>query len=160
MTATLLFVLALPAALGSALIGGLFFAFSVCVMPALDRLPAHRGMAAMQSINLAILNPLFFAVFFGTGALCAVLLALSLADWSAPHAPWLAAGGALYLVGGILVTMAFNVPLNRALAAASSAERAEDAALWRRYLSIWTAWNHGRVVGCLTASALLILALY
>lgn len=159
MTDPVLRLLILLAALGSALIGGLFFAFSVCVMSALGRLPAHQGMAAMQSINRTILNPVFFSAFFGTGAACAALIAVALANWDEPHAVWLAAGGALYLIGGILVTMAFNVPLNRALAATSNAEGAGDDALWRRYLSSWTAWNHLRLLACLAASALFMIAL-
>src|SRR5262249_36312950 len=44
-------------------LAGLFFAFSVAVMQALARLPAAGGIAAMQSINIAILNPLFLSVF-------------------------------------------------------------------------------------------------
>lgn len=156
----LVFAFTLLAALGSAAIGGLFFAFSVCVMTALGRLPAHQGMAAMQAINVAILNPLFFAAFFGTAAICAALILLSLADWNPSHSAYLTAGGALYLVGGILVTMVFNVPLNRALGTASGTEGAQDAELWRRYLSVWTAWNHARLVCCLCAAGLFILTLY
>jgi hypothetical protein len=38
---------------------GFFFAFSVCVMRALGQLPLEQGIASMQSINVAILNPLF-----------------------------------------------------------------------------------------------------
>ena len=62
----LLFTIAFAAALGCGLMGGLFFAFSVAVMKALGRLPPAEGIAAMQSINVAILNPVFLTVFFGT----------------------------------------------------------------------------------------------
>jgi hypothetical protein len=54
------------AAVGSALIAGLFFAFSTFVMTALFRLPVDQGVAAMQSINKVILGSLFMPVFFGT----------------------------------------------------------------------------------------------
>jgi len=46
----------LVAALGAGLNGGVFFAFSTFVMPALSRLPASQGIAAMQSINVAAIN--------------------------------------------------------------------------------------------------------
>jgi uncharacterized membrane protein len=46
-----LFGVALAAALGAGLNGGVFFAFSGFVMPALQRLPAAQGIAAMQSIT-------------------------------------------------------------------------------------------------------------
>ncbi|MGE3967484.1 MAG: hypothetical protein AB7F08_04545, partial [Dongiaceae bacterium] len=59
---TLLPVLTFLSALGAGLIAGLFFAFSSFVMAALARLPADQGVAAMQSINTAVLNPVFFAV--------------------------------------------------------------------------------------------------
>ncbi|WP_010496926.1 hypothetical protein [Paenibacillus elgii] len=56
----LLFGLTYASALGSGLIAGLFFAFSTFVMSALARLPAEQGIAAMQSINVTVLNPLFY----------------------------------------------------------------------------------------------------
>ncbi|HEX4572527.1 MAG TPA: hypothetical protein VH184_18985, partial [Dongiaceae bacterium] len=64
----LLFALAFLSALGSGLMAGLFFAFSAFVMAALGRIVPAAGIAAMQSINVTILNPLFFSVFFGTVA--------------------------------------------------------------------------------------------
>ena len=45
------------ALLGSALIAGIFFAFSSFVMKALARVPSAEGIAAMQSINVVVLNP-------------------------------------------------------------------------------------------------------
>ena len=39
------------ALLGSALIGGIFFAFSSFVMKALARVPSSEGIETMQSIN-------------------------------------------------------------------------------------------------------------
>jgi hypothetical protein len=66
MIGILLPVLTFVAALGTGLIAGLLFAFSAFVMNALARLPPEQGIAAMQSINVAVLNPLFFTVFFGT----------------------------------------------------------------------------------------------
>ena len=45
------------AAVGSGLMAGLLFAFSNFVMKALTRLPPEQGMAAMQLINVTIINP-------------------------------------------------------------------------------------------------------
>ena len=59
----------LIAALGTALIGGLFFAFSTFIMAALAARPAAEGMAAMVSINRVILRSLFMPVFFGAALL-------------------------------------------------------------------------------------------
>ena len=146
------------AALGSGLVAGVFFAFSAFVMTVLGRLPPHQGIAAMQAINVAVINPWFFAAFFGTAAACVVLAIAALVRWSEPGAIPLLAGSLLYLVGTILVTMFLNVPLNDALAGAAP-ESAEGASLWTRYLTDWTAWNHVRTVASLAAAASFILAL-
>jgi uncharacterized membrane protein len=69
----LLFTFTFMGVLGCGLMAGLFFAFSVSVMKALARLPSGAGMAAMQSINVAIINPVFLAAFFGTAAACVFL---------------------------------------------------------------------------------------
>nr|MBA3281491.1 hypothetical protein [Acidimicrobiia bacterium] len=58
------------AAVGSATVGGVFFAFSTFVMPALGRRPASEATAAMQSINAKAVNPLFMGALFGTGMAC------------------------------------------------------------------------------------------
>ena len=159
MTDALLLALQIAAALGCGLMAGVFFAFSAFVMNALARLEPVAGIAAMQSINRAVLNPLFMAGFFGTGAICVLVMLASLWRWREPGASFLLAGGAIYLVGGILVTIAFNVPLNEALAAIAPADRA-SATRWTRYLARWTSWNHIRTVACLVAAALLTVAVY
>jgi uncharacterized membrane protein len=127
-------------------------------MKALGRLPPEQGMVAMQSINVVVLNPWFFTAFFGTAAICVILAGYSLFHWHLPPAGYLLAGSVLYLVGVIGVTIAFNVPLNDALAAVKPAI-GEGAELWSRYLSVWTGWNHVRTATPLLAAASFIMAL-
>lgn len=158
MADSLLTIVILLAALGCGLIAGAFFAFSSFVMGALARLPAPQGIAAMQSINIVVINPVFLGVLFGTGALCIGLMIAALGRWPAPGSAWLLAGGALYLVGTILVTMSCNVPRNNALAALDPAA-ADAAGYWTRYVAGWTAWNHVRAVAAALAAALLTWAL-
>src|SRR4051794_22703540 len=112
----LLFALKLFSALGCGLIAGVFFTFSSFVMNALARLQPTQGIAAMQSINIVVINPLFMVVFSGTAVTCLALVVFSLFRWTQPDAAWLLAGSLLYLVGTFLVTIIFNVPLNDALA--------------------------------------------
>jgi len=152
------FALPFTAALGCGLMAGIFFAFSVFVMTALGRLPPGVGMAAMNAINAAILNPLFFTLFFGTAAVSLLSAIAAVVAWPVPSAFYLIGGGMLYLVGSLLVTVRFNVPLNQALAAAE-AESADGARLWSRYLAVWTAWNHVRTATSLAATGCFILAL-
>jgi uncharacterized membrane protein len=153
-----LFVVTFLSALGTGLNGGLFFAFSVFVMSALGRIAPAAGISAMQSINVTVLNPVFFAAFFGTAALSALTLLDGIIAWPDVGARYLIVGGMLYLVGTIGVTMVCNVPLNNRLARVEPASD-EGSTLWRSYLSDWTAWNHVRTITSLTASASFIMAL-
>jgi uncharacterized membrane protein len=154
---SLLPTLTFLAALGSGLMAGFFFAFSACVMWALGRIQPASGIAAMQAINVVVLNPLFLGVFFGTAILSLVLDIVALVRWSEPGSGYLVAGSLLYFVGTFLVTMIFNVPLNNGLAAVNP-DSAEGKAVWAQYLSVWTAWNHVRTAASLAAAALFILA--
>jgi uncharacterized membrane protein len=90
------FVLMFVSALGSGLIAGFFLAFSIVVMKALGQQPPSHGIAAMQSINLVVLNPMFFTAFFGTAATCLVLLVLTFFRWHRPGAAYLLTGSLLY----------------------------------------------------------------
>jgi uncharacterized membrane protein len=157
MTEALTIVLIIAAAVGSGLMAGFFFAFSFCVMGALERLPPNEGARAMQVINDVVLNPIFFAAFFGTAALCLALIVVAWLSWHTPVSTLLIAGSLLYLVGSIVVTMVFNVPLNEALKAVQ-AESAEGMSLWRRYLARWVPWNHVRTFASLGAAVLLTIA--
>jgi uncharacterized membrane protein len=154
----LLFTLNLVTALGCGLVAGAFFAFSTFVMKALARLPAHEGIAAMQSINVVVLNPWFMSALFGTAVACVVALVFSTLRWHEPWAVYAFAGALLYLVGSVLVTIVFNVPRNEALAAIAPTDAA-SAGLWATYVSGWTAWNHVRTAAALAAAALFSIAL-
>jgi uncharacterized membrane protein len=154
----LLYVVTLLSALGCGLIAGVLFAFSAFVMNALARLPPAQGIAAMQSINVAVINPWFMTAFLGTAALCILLAAASLFTWHQPGSGYRLAGSVLYLAGTILVTMACNVPRNDALAAVDPAS-ADGASLWAGYVTSWTAWNHVRTAAALAAALVLTLAL-
>ena len=153
-----LFALTFISALSCGLMAGVFFAFSVFVMNALSRLPAAQGIAAMQSINAAAINPLFGAALFGTAAACVLLTICSLFNWHKPFARYLLVGSLLYLVGAILVTSVFSLPQNKTLAAVDPAS-AVAVSQWADYLTSWTAWNHVRTAAPLAAAALLTGAL-
>ncbi len=153
------FPVILCALLGCGLMAGLFFAFSVAVMRALANLSPERGIAAMQAINIAILNPVFLTVFMGTSALCAYLLLASLLTGRTASSPYLLAGSLLYLLGVLLVTVTVNVPLNNTLAPLTP-DNPDSIAVWNTYLSRWTAWNHVRTVAATLATALFAVALY
>ena len=140
----------LAAAFTTALIAGLFYAYSCSVNGGLGRLPDAGYMAAMQGINREILNPLFFMSFMGT------VILLPLATWLQYGHPvslrfyLLLAATLVYVVGTFGVTMVGNVPLNNALdafniQAASAEEISQQRALfekpWNKLHSIRTIAN-------------------
>jgi uncharacterized membrane protein len=153
-----LFGLTLATAVASGLVGGVFFAFSNFVMEALGRLRPSEGAAAMQAINITVINPLFMTALFGTGVACLALIGWGIADLDEPYAGWLIAAGVIYLIGDIATTGGYHVPRNDALARVDPASE-EGARVWRTYLVEWTRMNHVRTVAALASGALLAVAL-
>jgi uncharacterized membrane protein len=141
-------------AIGCGLMAGLLFAFSNFVMRALLQQPAESGMRTMQAVNALIQNPIFFLLFFGT-ALATLVLAISSALHFADSGSKLVLlASLLYLIGTFGVTVAFNVPLNNALAKYSPS--ASDAAhYWQHYVTQWLKWNHVRTLTSIAAAVLL-----
>ena len=152
------FVLIFAAAIGSGLVAGIFFAFSSFVMAALGRLPSDHGIAAMNAINVTVINPAFFLAFFGTGVVCVAAAVASAFRWTTGSGVLVVLAAVLYLVGCIGVTMVRNVPLNNALAAVLPGTP-EAAALWTRYLSEWTLWNTVRTIVPALSAILFTIAL-
>lgn len=155
---TWLIALTFLAALGCALIAGIFLAFSSFVMKALARISPPAGIAAMQSINVVVINPGFLGLFMGTALACAVLLVYAVLNYQAAGALGLGAGSLFYIVGTFGVTMVCNVPRNNALAGLEPSG-VEAAGFWRGYVASWTMWNHVRTAAALVAAALLVWAL-
>jgi uncharacterized membrane protein len=150
------FILKLISILGCGLVAGIFFAFSNFVMKALARLQPAQGIAAMQSINITVINPWFMTVFLGTAVVC-LFLTFILLKGQQPGVTYLIVGSLLYLVGTVGVTMVCNVPLNDALAVAKL-DSTDGATLWAKYLTDWTFWNHVRTAAALAAAALFAIA--
>ena len=144
--------------LGSALVGGIFFAFSSFIMKALAGVPSAEGIGAMQSINVVVINPSFLAAFFGTAVLSLIAGGLALAGWGSPSASFFLGGALFYLVGTILVTVLGNVPLNDQLAAVSATNPAARD-VWEHYLGRWTMWNLVRTAAAMVAALLFSLGL-
>ena len=158
MSRGLLVPLTLLAALGSGLVGGVFFGFSGFVMKALARLRPAQGIAAMQSINVVAVTPPLMLALFGTALACVALVVASLSKVREPVAMLRLVGGGLYLAGVVFVTLLRNVPMNDALAAVDP-NSVDGATQWARFVPGWTAWNSVRAVAAIAAAVLLSLAL-
>lgn len=151
-----LFLLVCLAALGSAIVGGIFYGFSSFVMRALAQLPPAQGVAAMNSINQVVITPSFMLAFMGTALLSLVLVPAAWLWWPQPGAMLVIAGAALYMVANFGLTMAVNQPMNLRLAALAPADA---LAYWADYVPTWTVWNHVRTAASLGAAALFTAAL-
>ncbi|WP_128546641.1 anthrone oxygenase family protein [Larkinella soli] len=154
-------VVVLSAAVATGLMAGLFYAYSFSVSPGLARVSDAAYLAAMQAINRAILNPVFFAGFLGA------LVLLPLSTWLQYGQPvsarfWLLLGAAVvYTVGVFGVTGLGNVPLNDALEAfdLSSATADELAAMRTRFESPWNRLNAVRTLSAVLSELLVTAAL-
>ncbi len=150
-------ILIVATAIACATVGCVFFAFSSFVMPALKRLPPAQGIAAMQSINVMAITPVFMTAVFGTAAACLAVLVPAIANRGRAGSVYLIIGSLSYLIGCIGVTIAGNVPLNNTLAAVDASSRDAEP-VWAAYLQRWTAWNHLRTLASVIAAGLLTMA--
>jgi uncharacterized membrane protein len=145
-------------AIGCGLLAGVYFSFSTFIMSALGRIETPAGITAMNSIDAVILRSPFMPLFLGSSLTALILAGIALFQWHQPGSSAAFAGGAIYVIGMFFCTMAFNVPLNNALASVDPAS-ANGADVWARYLRDWTFWNHVRTIASTLAMALFIYAI-
>lgn len=150
----------LGATLCLGLMSGLFYAYACSVMPALKRLDDYQFIAAMQSINRAIQNPVFFISFFG------VLLFLPTATYLNYTRPgsaafgYLIAASIIYFIGSFLVTAIGNIPLNESLDKFDLTTASKESLHTTRDLfeSKWVGLNNIRTASSVIAFILALLA--
>lgn len=109
------------------LLAGVYYSFSMSVIPGLKAIDTDAAGTAMRSMNRKILTPWLFVPFLGAPIMA--LVSGIFAEGSS--ALWYFAAAAVSVVGSFGVTVAFNIPLNTAL----DAERidfAEFAPRWNR----------------------------
>jgi uncharacterized membrane protein len=133
------------------LVAGVFGLYAHTIMPGLRRTDDRTFVAAFQSIDKAIINPLFLASFFGALVLTGLAAALHLGADNRSVLAWIAAAFVLYLAA-VVITLAVNVPLNDAIKAAGQPDRIGDVTTVRERFkeARWAAWN---LVRTLTSTA-------
>ncbi len=135
------------------LMGGIFYAFSVLVMPGLDATNQLVAIPAMQNINDAVDSRLFGLGFFGAAILAALAMITGILRRDGFGSALMIAAGLVYLVGTFLVTVAFNVPLNDDLDGYSLLDPS-SLGLTDGYIRDWSRWNDIRTVSSLVAFVL------
>jgi uncharacterized membrane protein len=142
-----------------ALVTGALFLASTFALRALRDVPAADRIRTMNAINLATAKPIKRLVS-GAALPCLVAAPLWFLDWSWDRleergALMAIAGGVIYGLGVILVTIERSVPLNKFLGTATDAS---SDMIWRIYQRDWGLWNLVRITACTAAGALLVAA--
>lgn len=121
---------------------GFFYAWVCSTMWGLDAIDPRVAIEAMQGMNASVRNAVFAPAFFGTPFVMMLTAALARGLGHRRAGLCFAAGGLLYLVGGMILTMSVNVPMNEALGAVAVPEdRAAAAAIWEAYSPRWQVFN-------------------
>ena len=127
---------------------GTYFTWATGVMPGLAKVDDRTFVSAVQQMNVAIVNPLFLTTFLGAPLVSGAAIAVA-----GPSArPWAVAATVL-AAGTVAITMAGNVPLNDALAAAGPVDRISDLASVRADFE--TRWVRLNAARCLTSAGAL-----
>lgn len=105
-------IIIVSAAVTTALISGLFYAWSCAVIPGLSKVSDHTYLESMQQINRAILNPVFFMSFIGAALLLPLCTYIQYSPTFNARFWLLLSATIIYLTGTFGVTAFGNVPLN------------------------------------------------
>lgn len=143
-------IILLATATTTALIAGVMYTYSCAIIAGLGKLPDAGYLAAMQSINREILNPLFFMSFMGAMLLLPVCTWVHYSKPASLRFYLLLAATLVYAFGAFGVTVMGNVPLNEALdrfnihsasAEEIARQRVQFEIPWNRLHSIRTTAN-------------------
>ncbi|MEL7155900.1 MAG: anthrone oxygenase family protein [Actinomycetota bacterium] len=150
-------LVALVAVVASGLVGGLFFGWSVSVIPGTARTDDRTYVSTMQHINRAIVNPGFIIPFLGLPVVMALAAYLHWRVGERRRAGLLLGATVVYLVGVLGVTFGANVPRNNALEAFDLAG-AEPADLGNRRRTYEQGWNRWHQIRAAASVATLVVA--
>jgi uncharacterized membrane protein len=144
----------------TALIAGLLYAYACSVNAGLGALPDMQYLAAMQSINKAIQNPLFFISFMGTLILLPLSTYMHYAQPLTTQFWLLLAATIVYIIGVIGITALGNIPLNNMLDSVNLQASTPDIIekVRAQFEKSWNMYHSVRTVAAVLALVLTILA--
>lgn len=145
----------------SGAIFGFFYAWICSTMWGLDAIDPRISIAAMQAMNTSVRNAVFAPAFFATPF---VLILTGVIAWVMTlrrAAVFFAAAGFVYLIGGMFLTMAVNVPMNQALGRVTVPTDLTTAQqIWDAYSPKWQSYNILRTIMSGVALLLTGIAIY
>ena len=142
--------------IATGLMSGLWYGWTVSVIPGTRRVADSNYVDTMQHINRAIINPAFIVPFMGIPVLLGVAALVQFRNGDARRG-WLLLGAAgTYTVGVLGVTIGGNVPLNDALDTFDLANSTDQDIGSRRhtYETPWNRWHYLRTTANVAAFAL------
>ena len=149
-------ILSTLSAIAVGLTSGLYWAFTIAVMPGLRDNDDRAFISVMQAINQRIQNVWFLPVFMGS-LLLPIAAAIALLAGDNDDAKRWGIASAILAAIPVLVTVGGNVPLNNALDAAGNVNALDDpAAVRRAFEGPWTRLNLWRTITSTAALATLI----
>ncbi|MEO9617183.1 MAG: anthrone oxygenase family protein [Parasphingorhabdus sp.] len=144
-------------ALWSAVIGGVFSAFSEFVMSGLLKTAPAGGIEAMQHINRYVIKTQFVAGILSIAIFSVLFTIYSLMVFDGAALVTLILAPVVYLPTVFLMTMFGNVPMNNKLASLDHTA-SEAEAYWKKYDRDWTRLNHVRSIGSILTAGLYVIA--
>ncbi|WP_298468822.1 anthrone oxygenase family protein [uncultured Erythrobacter sp.] len=144
-------------ALWSAVVGGVFSAFSEFVMSGLCKTQPAGGIEAMQHINRDVIRTQFVAGILSIAVFSVFFAVYSLIAFEGAALVTLILAPLVYLPTVFLMTVFGNVPMNDKLEKLDHTS-AEAHAYWLEYGREWTRLNHVRFVGSIVTGGLYTIA--
>ena len=144
-------------ALWSAVVGGVFSAFSEFIMAGLLRAEPAGGIESMQHINRTVINTQFVG-----GIFLITIFSIIFAWYAASNVEGYARvnlilASVVYVPTVFLMTLFGNVPMNKKLERLDY-RSAEASAYWITYGRNWTRLNHVRSFGSIVTAVLYTIA--
>lgn len=144
-------------ALWSAVVAGVFSAFSEFVMAGLLRAAPAAGIEVMQHINRTVLRTQFVAGILSIAAFSVLFALYGIVAFEGAAVVTLVLAPAVYVPSVFLMTMFGNVPMNNRLERLDhNNTRTRD--YWVHYGRKWTRLNHVRYAGSVTTAGLYLVA--
>ncbi|MEQ8405717.1 MAG: DUF1772 domain-containing protein [Oceanicaulis sp.] len=144
-------------ALWSAVIGGVFSAFSEFVMSGLRKTAPAGGIEAMQHINRTVLRTQFVAGLLSIAPFSVLFAGYGATVFDGAALVTLVLAPIVYLPTVLLMTIFANVPMNNRLDRLDH-QSAEAELYWAEYGRNWTRLNHIRTLGSILTAGLYLIA--
>lgn len=144
-------------ALWSAVVAGVFSAFSEFIMSALLKTEPASGIDAMQQINRDVIKTQFVAGILSIAVFSTLFAIYSLTIFEGAALTALVLAPLVYVPSVFLMTIIGNVPMNNKLDRIDHTST-EASAYWLKYGRNWTRLNHVRSLGSVLTAGLYIIA--